>query len=148
MRLFGSRNEAYDILSRVLPQIFQSHRSPGFPQILCTRIVIPNPSVIVQNFEACGNVLLFVPNFQTEVVGFCSGNSSRLNLGSQDETLFSSRYLCQSSDNVFWFMTATSTILYNSFSLFALSSQRFPRICIFFHAPTASISGKISLHFP
>ena len=103
MRLFGSRNEANDILSRVLPQIFQSHRSPGVPQILGTRIVTHIPILLCHRADLrsawersllsarfCNHHFrpLLIPNFQPEVVGFSSGNSSRLNLGSQGGAFF------------------------------------------------------------
>ena len=70
-----------------LPQIFQSHRSPGFPHTLYTRIVshtcLQTLSVTVQNFEAFGNIPFFpydsaiiiaeplwMPNLEPEVFEF------------------------------------------------------------------------------
>ena len=69
-----------------LPQVFQSHRSPGFPQTLCTRIItrIPMPSLSsCTDSKHAGNISFFsrdsatiiaepllIPKFQPEVVEF------------------------------------------------------------------------------
>ena len=111
-------NEDYEVSVVFLPQIFQSHRSTGFPQILCTRIVthIPNPSLSscriskrMGTFTSFprGSALinaepLLIPSFQLEVVGSCSGNSSDSTwVHKAGLSSFSIRYLCQSSDNFF-----------------------------------------------
>ena len=111
--------EAHDVLSRVFASDLSITQKPRVSSDPLRKDRHSHPhtfSVIVWNFDACGKVSSFVPrdpaiiiaepllipNFLPEVVGFCSGNSSRFNFGSQGSTFFFSiRYLCQSSDNSF-----------------------------------------------
>ena len=86
MRLFGSWTKPTKSSIVFLPQVFLSHRSPGFPQILCTRIItrIPMPSLssctdsrhagIIPFFPRDSAIIiakpLLIPKFQPEVVEF------------------------------------------------------------------------------
>ena len=119
VRLFGSWTKPTKSSIVLLPQVFRSHRSPGFPQILCTRIItrIPMPSlVIVHRFEArrnhshlsarfCNNYCK--TSFDSEIsTGSCRVFVPEAHLDPHRDhqaglSSFSNRYFCQSSDKSF-----------------------------------------------
>ena len=67
LRLFGSRNEATMSSVAFLPQVFQSHRSPGFPQIpFYTRAVTAIPKLSLSSSRTLKHVGAF-PSFSARI---------------------------------------------------------------------------------
>ena len=99
MRLF---DEAYDVLSRVFASglsITQKPRVSSDPLHKDRHTYPQTFSVIVHDSAIIIAEPVLIPNVQPKVVGFCSGNSSRLNLGSQGGVFF---FFQQISLFLFW----------------------------------------------